>query len=262
MSRSRALPDIVPVSPTSFDSWLRCPRLHFNEHVLGTPPSDPSPSPDHGLLVHELLRFVHAHGSCHDDDAVRDALESHGCDDDVYRGVLARHARRCPSGAVESSAHEVDLARFHRLPPPMFMATARIDAVWVHDGILDARDYKTGRVTHLRVGDDPRARVQAHVLAPQAERRGLRLRLRYEHLAADAEDDPEPFEPDADDLAAIDEELRGAVEAMWRTERWTGVRDEAVCRWCRYRSICPDSAAVGEPVWPALLVGGPADDDQ
>lgn len=256
MSAVRLLPEIVPVSPTSFDSWLRCPRLHLNEHLLGTPPSDPSPSPDHGLLVHELLRFVHAHGSCRDRDAVRDALEAHGCDDDVYRGVLERHARRCPA-RTDSAAHEVDLARFHRLPPPMFMATARIDAVWIHDGLLDARDYKTGRVAYERVADDPRARVQAHVLAPHAERRGVRLRIRYEHLAADVDDDPEPFEPDVDDLAAIDEELRSAVEAMWRTERWGGVNDEAVCRWCRYRSICPDSASVGEPAWPALAVEDP-----
>ena len=44
------------------------------------------------------------------------------------------------------------------------------------------------------------------------ERRGLRLRLRYEHLQPEVADDPEPFEPDADDLAAIEEELRAAVE--------------------------------------------------
>jgi hypothetical protein len=261
MTTRALLPDIVPLSPTSFDSWTRCRRLHLHEHVLGTPASDPSPSPDHGLLVHELLRFVHAHGSCHDPAAVRDALDAHGCDDDTYRSILARHARRCPA-TVDSAAHEVDLARFHRLPPPMFMATARIDAVWVHDGLLDARDYKTGRVAHDRVGDDPRARVQAFVLAPHADRRGLRLRLRYEHLAADAGDDPEPFEPDADDLAAIDEELRAAVEEMWRESSWTGVAEPDVCRWCRFRSICRDSAAVGEPSWPALAVPIDADDDQ
>lgn len=260
MTGERRLPEIVPVSPTSFDSWLRCRRLHLNEHVLGTPASDPSPSPDHGLLVHELLRFLHERASCRDPVAVEDALAAHGCDDDVYRGIVTRHARRCPT-EVDSAAHEVDLARFHRQPPPMFMATARIDAVWIHDGVLDARDYKTGRVAYDRVADDPRARVQAWVLAPHAVRKGARLRLRYEHLATDAEDDPEPYEPDADDLALVEEELRSAVAEMWREERWAGVRDASICRWCRYRSICPDSAAIGEPTWPALLVPGEEPDD-
>ncbi|HEY2814043.1 MAG TPA: flavin reductase family protein, partial [Acidimicrobiales bacterium] len=42
--------------------------------------------------------------------------------------------------------------------------------------------------------------------------RNLKLRLRYEYLNADVSDDPEPWEPDADDLAAIEEEIRAAVE--------------------------------------------------
>ena len=29
----------------------------------------------------------------------------------------------------------------------------------------------------------------------------------------------------------------------------------AVCKWCRFRSICPDSAAPGEPGWPVLALG-------
>jgi hypothetical protein len=136
----------------------------------------------------------------------------------------------------------------------MYMATARIDAVWVHDGLLDARDYKTGARHHDRVADDPRARLQAYVLAPRAERRDLRLRLRYEHLTPEVDDDPEPFEPDADDLVAIEEELRCAVEAMWTDDPWRGVGEVEVCATCRWRSICPDSAAPSEPGWPVLAL--------
>jgi hypothetical protein len=256
LRQPKLLPQIMPLSPSSYEAWTRCHRLFFAEQLLGVPASDTTVSPDHGLLVHELLRFLHAHGSCRDDAAVRDALLAHNCDDDLYRGVIARHARRCPEGA-ERDVHEVDLARFHRAPPPMFMATARIDAIWVHDGLLDARDYKTGRVTYDRVADDPRARVQAFVLARHADRRGLRLRLRYEHLALDVDDDPEPFEPEPDDLLAIDAELRDAVEGMWREDSWTGVGEAAVCSTCRYRSICPHSATPGEPTWPALLLAAP-----
>jgi hypothetical protein len=257
LHKPKLLSEITPLSPSAYDAWTRCHRLFLASHLLGVPASDATLSPDHGLLVHELLRFLHAHGSCHDAAAVRDALEAHSCDDDLYRGVISRHARRCPEGA-ERDAHEVDLARFHRAPPPMFMATARIDAIWLHDGYLDARDYKTGRVGYDRVADDPRARVQAFVLARHAARRGLRLRVRYEHLAPDVDDDPEPFEPEADDIAAIDAELRDAVEGMWREEEWRGVGDAGVCGGCRYRSICPDSAAKGEPTWPALLLAEPS----
>ena len=61
--------------------------------------------------------------------------------------LVERHARPLP---VERRPSVRARARRSRAstgcPPPMFMATARIDAVWVHDGLLDARDYKTGRL--------------------------------------------------------------------------------------------------------------------
>ena len=94
--------------------------------------------------------------------------------------------------------------------------------------------------------------MQAWVLAPLAAQLGLRLRISFEHLAAETIDDPEPFEPDTDDLAAIEEELRAAVEAMRQERDFHGVADAEVCRHCRYRSICPESAAPGVPMWPVV----------
>ncbi|HKA94016.1 MAG TPA: PD-(D/E)XK nuclease family protein, partial [Acidimicrobiia bacterium] len=130
---------------------------------------------------------------------------------------------------------------------------------WLRDGLLDARDYKTGRYEGDRVADDPRARLQAWLLAPVAARRGLRLRLSYECLAAETLDDPQPFEPDRDELDQIEDELRAVAEAIWREEEFAGIADAAVCGSCRYRSICPDSGAPARPVWPVLeeeLAGG------
>ena len=245
-------PEILGLSPSSVDTWQRCRREFRSSQLLGIPASDEGPSPDQGLFVHDLLRHLHRQGSCHDDGHVEDVLVAHGvATSDVIRGYVERHARRCPSQA-DDARHELERARFHRRPAPMFMATGRIDAVWIRDGLLDARDYKTGRYEGDRVADDLRARLQAWLLAPVAARRGLRLRVSYECLAAETVDDPQPFEPDRDELDQIEDELRAIAEAIWGEEEFAGVADAAVCGSCRYRSICPDSAAPARPVWPVL----------
>jgi RecB family exonuclease len=255
MTRLRS--DITPLTPTAFDTFERCARAYYSRELLGVPASDPAPSNDQGLLVHDMLWRVHATGSCHDTEHVADVLAGHGADSEAVRELIGRHAQRCPSTAADSSAHEYELARFHRMPRPMFMATARIDALWVHDGLLDARDYKTGRLWHTRVCDVPAAKVQAYVLGRAAQRRGLRMRLRYEYLQPEVDEDPEPWEPDDDDLLAVEEELRSAVERMWNYDDWPGVNDADVCRTCQYRSICRDSAARGVPSWPVLATTEP-----
>jgi len=248
----RPLGDIVSLTPTGFDTFLHCPRAFYLREVLGVPASDAGPTNDQGLLVHDMLAHVHMTGSCHDTSHVAAVLDAHAVDSDIMRELVARHAQRCPSAAAERAAHEHTLARFHRMPKPMFMATARIDACWVHDGLLDARDYKTGNLWHSRVCDVPAARVQAFVLGRAAQRRGLRLRLRYEYLQPEIDDDPEPWEPDDDDLVAVEEELRDAVARMHGYDDWPGVGEADACRTCRFRSICRDSATPGEPSWAVL----------
>jgi hypothetical protein len=104
------------------------------------------------------------------------------------------------------------------------------------------------------VCDVPAAKVQAFVLAPAARQRNLRLRLRYEYLQPEVDDDPEPWDLDDDELDAVEEELRAAVERMWSADDWRGVADADVCRRCEYRSICRDSATPGEPSWPVLTI--------
>lgn len=253
MRPDRLLPDIVPMSATSLETWRRCPREYFNKHVLALPESDSGSSPDFGNLVHAMLERIHRDGSCRDTAHVEEVLALHGIESDgALAGIVERHAQRCPSPA-EHAKHELAVARFHRLAPPMFMATGRLDAVWQHDQLLEIRDYKTGSVVTERIVDDPRARLQAWLAAPIAERLGLQLRVRYEHLAAEILDDPEPFEPDADDLVAIEEELRAtaaAIQAAAAAHEFPAVSETEVCRFCRYRSICPESASPGVPTWP------------
>jgi hypothetical protein len=246
---TKLLPSIAQLTPTSFDAYVECPRRFFLNSVLALPASDPSGFGETGMFVHSLLRFIHTQGSCHDAGHVRDALIANGADDPHIRGLVERHSARCPID-TEGAAHEVDRARFHK-SAPLFMATARIDAVWIHDGLLDARDYKTGGKWHDRLAEDNRAKLQAWILQRDAQRKGLRLQLRYEYLSAEVDDDPEPWEPDADDLEAIERELCVVVNAMRAQDTWAGVADDR-CTRCAYRSICRDSAAPSEPTWPVL----------
>jgi PD-(D/E)XK nuclease superfamily len=245
--RDSLVPAVVSVTPTSLDVWQRCVREWRNRILLALPPSDDQDGAAHGLWLHRLLNLVHRTGSCHDGPHVEETLAANGADARTAEEVR-RHAIRCPIGA-EPLGHEVEWARA-RADPPVFVATARLDAVWVHDGILDVRDYKTGRVADRPLSQDSRARLQAWVAAPQAAARGLTLQLRYEHLAAEVVEDPEPWAPTDEELASIDEELAATVAAMHAERDYAGVRDSAVCDRCRYRSICTDSAAPGTPSWP------------
>jgi PD-(D/E)XK nuclease superfamily len=252
--RGDLLPGVLSISPTSLDTWDRCRREWRARVLLGLPPSDPDAGTAHGLLLHRLLRFVHEQGSCGDAGHVAEVLAGHGAD--ARTGdEIRRHAARCPVGA-DDIGHELEWVRANARPP-VFVATARFDAVWAHDGLLDVRDYKSGRLAPFPLHEDRRARLQAWVAAPQAEQRGLRLRLRYEHLAAEVGDDPDAWEPDADDLAAVEDELLRTVGEMRAERDWRGVADRTICEQCRYRSICPDSAAPGQPGWPELGAADP-----
>ena len=129
MPEKRLLADIVSITPSSYEDFTRCARLFYNGTLLCVPPSDPAPSTTQGLLVHDMLYRIHESGSCHDAAHVNDVLEGHGSATPNVREMIARHANRCPSSGSDRNAHEHELARFHRFPAPMFMATARIDAI-------------------------------------------------------------------------------------------------------------------------------------
>ena len=247
--RGDVLPGVLSLTPSSVEAFERCRRLWRSQHALSVPPSDGSAPGAHGQAVHDLLRQLHRDGPCDEAARIEDIVQAHGAGERVY-AELRSHARRCPSGAT-SYGHEFTPSRLYNRPPH-FIASARIDAAWIHDGLLDVRDYKTGAVWHSRVADDARARLQAWVLAPIAERRGLRLRLRYEHLATEVDEDPDDWEPDADDLDAVQQELMTLVETIRTETEWRGVSDAETCRWCRYRSICPDSALPGAAEWPRV----------
>jgi PD-(D/E)XK nuclease superfamily len=252
--RDALVPGLLSISPTSLATWNRCRRQWRDRALLNLPLSDPPDGASHGLLLHQLLHLVHRTGSCHDAAHVDDVLAAHGADARTVDEVR-RHATRCPRDA-ETVGHEVEWARAHS-GPPVFLATARFDAVWAHDGILDVRDYKSGRVAEHPVDQDIQARLQAWVAAPHAAALGLRLRVRYEHLATEVLDDPDPWEPTDEDLAGVEAQLTTLVGAMLAERAFSGVNDARVCAHCGYRSICDESAAPGVPSWP-VPTGAPS----
>lgn len=232
---------IVRLTPTSIERWLDCPRAYRAADLLDLPTGRGSPRSSQGITVHARLAGLHEGGPC-GADLVRqeEAASADGVVDQSIMGFIARHARRCPQSAT-SVGHELDLAQLHTCGEVPVMVTGRIDAIWEHNGLLDCRDYKTGMPRAERVADIPAAKLQAWLLAPIAAARGLQLRLSYEHLAEDTQEDPESYEPDEEDLAEIRRWI-GEIGAEIARSEFRGVREAHICRRCTFQRACPDAA--------------------
>ena len=249
VARSPSVDDIVSITPSSIEAFTTCARRYALQYLEGLPASDGGPSNTHGIVVHDLLHRIHTNGSCHDAAVIDAVLAELDQDTEVNRLLIARHAHRCPADA-DREFHERTFVRFLR-EQPMFLASARYDAIWVRGNIVDVREYKTGAKWYQQIDEDPRAMLQAWILAARVARRGRVLRLRYEYLSPEIDEDPDVWEPSDDELAAIGARIHDIVKAMHASD-WAGAAEEPICRWCRFRSVCRDSAARGEPIWAAL----------
>ena len=257
MPAKRLLSDIVSLTPSNYDDFTPLPSASSTAtgSARAARRAIPAPSTDQGLLVHDMLRKIHDDGVVPRRRRTSPTCSSaHGVDNDHVREMVdaprATGARRATPTAPRTSS---TLARFHRLPPPMFMATARIDAVWMHDGILDARDYKTGRlVRRARRRRSGRAGAGLRARRRGADAAGCGCGCATSTCSAEVDDDPEPWEPDAETSPRSRRSCAPRSSACGTNDEWHGVADASVCRTCRYRSICRDSAAPGEPAWPVL----------
>ena len=87
MKKKRLLSDIVSITPSNFDDFVQCERRFLNRHLLGIPASDPGAPNETGLLAHDMLRKIHADGTCRDTAFVTDVLAGHGADNDHVRSA-------------------------------------------------------------------------------------------------------------------------------------------------------------------------------
>ena len=177
-------------------------------YLFGIPASDTDPGTVHGQQMHDVLRFVHEQGSCRDAAHVDDVLVAHGFDDnDRMRGRTGAAHRRCPSPATRSATRSH--ARASR--------TTRPRRSWRRRGST-----RCGCTTACSTRATTRPGRCGATASPTTRRRGCRrgCSRRSPRRAVSAcgsrsststprcVDDPEPFEPDADDLLAIEAELR------------------------------------------------------
>jgi len=160
-------------------------------------------------------------------------------DPDLLAGYFARHQPLCPGGNAEGN-HEAPVARLYSGEPRPFLMTGRMDAIWTHDGLLDARDYKTGRVQSERTSEDWLARVQAWLLEPLAREKNLRLKVRHEYLAAEVRQQPEPFEPEDEDLDETGQWISQIADEIYNSN-FDATDQVAVCARCEYSESCPES---------------------
>lgn len=260
-TRSGALVgEVLTFSPSSWETLARCPRQFRNRHLLTIPTLEESTSAGVGLRVHEVLCALHQRdGACNDRAVVGEFLDDHlgdGPIDRRARQLVERHVARCPTSA-EPFAHEHDVVRVEASGWPLVVVTGRLDALWVRRdlGVLEVRDYKTGQPLQVPLSADPSARLQAWLAAPLAEELGLGLRLRYEQLG-DEGDESAPWDPDADDLAAIGAELRTAATQLAAGEVDWSTDSATVCEVCDYRPICP--VAIDAPQRHQPVAAGPA----
>jgi RecB family exonuclease len=233
---------VLTLSPSAVERWRRCPRAFRARHLLHLPGSDRFDDDGVGVRVHRLLEDLHAAGPCTSADAVHAFLAARlrlGDPTDAHvASLVERHVPLCPQRAT-SVGHEHALARVEASGWPLVVVTGRLDACWAVGGVLEVRDYKTGLGPSVPLAHDPAAQVQAWLAAPLARSMGLELRLRYELLSPDADDELAPWSPAEEDLDGIGAGLRGLATELGDGWEVGSSEAPAVCDRCEHRTVCP-----------------------
>ena len=251
--RRDLLPGILHVTPTNLDTWRRCPREWRNAYLFGIPSSDTDPGTVHGQQMHDVLRLVHERGTCQ------------------RRRARRRRAREPWLRRQRADARRAGAAH-DALPDPRRRARPRGDQRPLRSA--SDRAVHGHRAPRRAVGarrDPRRPRLQDRPGVDRAASPTTRrpaFRPGWSHRSPTGSGSacaspsstwppkcsttPSRSSPTPTTSRTIEDELRCEVVAMRSEVDFAGVADAEVCPRCRYRSICPDSAVRGLPVWPVV----------
>jgi RecB family exonuclease len=234
---------VLTLSASRIRDFQRCRRMFFMAHILRLP-GDSSTDSDAafvGSTTHEVLYDIHKLGT-----QVQDHKSSAVPGEEVYvdpraESLIRSHINICPSENAEYLGGELD-ARW-LIVRKQVLLTGRFDALWLYpDGVIEIRDYKTGRCPDSLDGDLGAAiYLLLAINTPHARTKRVHtVRVVYESLA-----NPEGRTVT---LNATKSLLREAYDEVTHMAKL--IREEksfppnpsgSNCRTCAYRGTCPSS---------------------
>jgi CRISPR/Cas system-associated exonuclease Cas4 (RecB family) len=241
-------PGLISISPWRLKEDAACPRRAYYTHVLalrsnGAGMIDGFDADDTTLIgreAHAELHARHLDGADHDavgivrDDAVMDPSVV-----TMVERAVSNHRALCPSiDGATYLAGELDLRWF--IKRKLILVRGRVDALWRGtDGVLEVRDYKTGRTAPDTIADDPAPGIYG--LLVRAQWPDVEVRVVYELLSGDS---PRPFEIDVTvELQRQSIQLiLDMVERLRRDRTFPPNPLPVRCQRCPYTRSCPEGA--------------------
>jgi CRISPR/Cas system-associated exonuclease Cas4 (RecB family) len=247
-ARFATAPGLISISPWRLKEDAACARRAYYTHVLGLRGGEPNGADtsdlDHTTLIgreaHEELHARHLDGADHDAVGIirEDAVMDPSVVNMVERAVT-NHQLLCPGNDGSSYlGGELDLRWF--IKRKLILVRGRIDALWQGtDGVIEVRDYKTGRTAPDAIADDPAPGIYG--LLVRAQRPEVEVRVVYELLGGDS---PRPFEIDVTiELQRQSVQLiLDMVERLRRDRMFAPNPLPVRCRSCPFTRSCPEGA--------------------
>jgi putative RecB family exonuclease len=256
-------------SPTALSTYEQCPRRYQHAYLLKTPAEDP-PSPHlvFGNALHKALAFLfRLPVKDRDVDIAQRALRHFWAktrreereaafltpDEEQQWGLEALEimARFCTERSEELTIGPLAVEEWVRGPTAGGFSVGgkvdRVDRLELPGADADAEplvglrvtDYKTGKARITDPDDlaaDRAAQIYALATTHTIRQPVIAVRLLYlrEHQAV-------TWEVEQEDLAVLAQLLGKALERL-TVDRTFEPRPDFLCRWCPYRSVCPEGS--------------------
>jgi RecB family exonuclease len=239
---------VLTLNVSRINDFQRCRRMFFLRWVLRLTGDDPLDTDASwiGSTTHEALHTLHRPGRfAHHETDPHGELHDAVSTDPRVGAMIRTHTLLCPGGQVDYLAGEIE-ARW-LIARKSVLLTGRFDALWRYpDGVVEVRDYKTGRcpdsldhdlgaaIYLLLAANFPGSRTPEGDLRP--------IRVVYEALAS-PEGRAVSVVASPDLLRDAFNEIVGLAEHIRKEKSFPASPSLATCRSCSFRNVCPASAA-------------------